>query len=449
MPPLDWPVQYEVAEDERFRRVVATGRARAEAAFAHSVHVQVEGLRPARHYWFRFMAGGHVSAVARTRTLPAPRDRNGALRLAVACCQHYETGHYAALRHLAAESPDAILHLGDYIYEGAPGGSNRVRLHTGPRCVTLDDYRQRYAQYQQDPALQAAHAAAPWFFTWDDHEVANDYSGDTPGRAEDPQRFLARRAAAYQAWYEHMPVPPSMAPRDGRLRIHARASLGRLATLHLLDQRQYRAPQACPKPPQLGGLRVGDECGERLDPARSMLGSGQERWLAEGLAAQPGRWTLLAQGTVFAHMDQGVEAPEYWTDGWTGYPAARQRLLDSLQQARSSNPVLLSGDIHAFTVAGVNAVPERLDTPLVAAEFSATSITSDPIAQATLDRWRAANPNVQRLDGTRRGYLLLTLAERQLRADLVALDDARRPDSGRKVMASYIVEAGDPRILPA
>jgi alkaline phosphatase D len=240
-----------------------------------------------------------------------------------------------------------------------------------------------------------------------------------------------------------------MAPRDGRLRIHARASLGRLATLHLLDQRQYRSPQACPKPPQLGGLRVGDECSERLDAARSMLGLQQERWLADGLAAQSGRWTLLAQGTVFAHMNQGSDAAEYWSDGWTGYPAARQRLLDSLQQARSSNPVLLSGDIHAFTVAGVNAIPERLDTPLVAAELGATSITSDPIAQPTLDRWRAANPNVQRLDGTRRGYLVLTLAEQRLRADLIAMDEARTADSGRHVMASYIIESGDPRILPA
>lgn len=449
MPPQDWPVRYEVAEDEGFRRIVSSGEAMAEAAFAHSVHVQVDRLRPARDYWFRFMAGDYVSTVARTRTLPAPRDRNGALRLAVACCQHYETGQYAALRHMAADAPDAIVHLGDYIYEGSPGGANRLRLHTGQRCVTLDDYRQRYALYQADPALQAAHAAAPWFFTWDDHEVANDYSGDTPGRAEDPQRFLARRAAAYQAWYEHMPVPPSMAPRDGRLRIHARASLGRLATLHLLDQRQYRSPQSCAKPPQLGGMRLGDECTERLDPARTMLGMEQERWLAQGLGDQPGSWTLLAQGTVFAHMNQGTEAAEYWSDGWTGYPAARQRLIDSLQRARSSNPVVLSGDIHAFTVAGVNAIPERLDTPLVAAEFGATSITSDPIAQATLDRWRAANPNVHRLDGTQRGYLMLALTEQRLKADLVAVDDARRVDSGRKVVASYIVESGHPRIIPA
>jgi alkaline phosphatase D len=426
---------------------VARGGATAQLVFAHSVHVPVQGLRPARDYWYRFMAGGHVSAVGRTRTLPAPRDDVAGLHLAVASCQHYETGHYAAWRHVAADAPDAIVHLGDYIYEGAPGGANRLRRHTGQRCVSLADYRQRYALYQSDAALQSAHAIAPWFVTWDDHEVSNDYSGETPGRAEAPGVFAARRAAAYQAWYEHMPVPPSMAPRDGRAHIYARASLGRLATLHLLDQRQYRSPQACPKPPQLGGLRVGDECTERLDAARTMLGAEQERWLAEGLQSQAARWTLLGQGTVFTHMNQGSGTnAEYWGDGWTGYPAARQRLLDSLQQSKSSNPVVLSGDIHAFMAAGVNAVPERLDTPLVAAEFVVSSITSDPIAQATLDRWRTTNANVQRLDGTRRGYLRLKLTARELKAEMIAMDDATKLDSGRQVMASYTMEAGDPRI---
>ncbi|HUG73537.1 MAG TPA: alkaline phosphatase D family protein [Steroidobacteraceae bacterium] len=449
MPPVDWPLRYEVAEDERFGRIVARGEALAEAGFAHSVHVQPAGLRPARDYWFRFIAGGHVSAVGRTRTLPAARDAVAQLRLAVASCQHYERGHYAAWRHVAAAAPDASVHVGDYIYEGAPE-AGKLRLHNGPRCYTVADYRLRYAQYQCDPALQAAHLTAPWFVTWDDHEVANDYSGDTPGRTEDPARFLARRAAAYQAWYEHMPVPPSMAPRDGRMRIHAHAALGQLATLHMLDQRQYRSSQACPQPPRLGGLRVGDACTARLDPSRSMLGMEQEAWLEQGLAAQPARWTLLAQGTVFAHMDQGEGGnAEYWSDGWTGYPAARSRLLESLAKTRSGNPVVLSGDIHAFTVAGINAVPERLDTPLVAAEFGVTSISTDAIAQDTLDRWRAANANVHRLDGTRRGYLLLTLSDRQLRADLVGVDDPALPDSGVRVSASYVLEAGDPRIKPA
>jgi alkaline phosphatase D len=179
-----------------------------------------------------------------------------------------------------------------------------------------------------------------------------------------------------------------------------------------------------------------------------MLGAEQEQWLDAGLAAQPARWTLLGQGTVFAHMDQGNGRPEYWTDGWGGYPAARQRVLDSLQRHGSTNPVILSGDIHAFTVAGITAQGERPDTPLVAAEFSTTSISSDPIAQPTLDGWRANNPNVQLLDGTRRGYLNLTITDRQLRADLIGIDDPLRADSPRHVLRSFAVEAGNPRIHP-
>jgi alkaline phosphatase D len=449
MPPQDFPLRFEVASDDNFRRIVARGNATAEARYAHSVHQEVKGLDPARDYWYRFTAGSYVSAAGRTRTLPAPAATVDTLRIITASCQNYEHGHYAALRHLAAEAPHMVLFLGDYIYEGAPA-TNRIRRHTGVRCVTLDHYRQRYALYQSDPALQAAHAAAPWFATWDDHEVANDYAGTTPGRVEDPAAFLARRAAAYQAWYEHLPVPPAMAPRDGAARIFWRAPLGRLATLHMLDQRQYRSPEACPKPPQLGGLRVSGSCAERIDPTRTMLGAEQEKWLADGLRQQPGAWTLLAQGTPFAEVDEAMaEEPEHWNDSWTGYPAARQRLLDAVQSARAANPVVLGGDFHCFMVSGINAVPERFDTPLVASEFVGTSISSDALAQNILDRWRDRNPHLQRLDGTRRGYLSITLSARQMRTDLVAIDDAARPDSGRHIAGSYVVEAGNPAIQPA
>lgn len=410
MPPRDFPVRFEVAIDDNFRRIVARGNATAEARYAHSVHHEVGGLDPARDYWYRFAAGDYVSAAGRTRTLPAPGTTVNAMRIVTASCQHYEHGNFAALRHMAAEAPDLVLFLGDYIYEGAPT-PNRVRRHTGVRCMTVDDYRQRYALYQLDPALQAAHRAAPWCLTWDDHEIANNYAGVTPGRQEDPIAFLARRAAAHQAWYEHTPAPASMAPRDGVSRIYWRAPLGKLATLHMLDQRQYRSPAACPRLPQLSGQRVDASCAERLEPARTILGAEQEQWLDDGLQKQPGAWTLLAQGTPFNETNEGTaEKPEYWNDSWDGYPAARQRVLQSMQRARSTNPVVFGGDIHAFMIGGVNAVPAQLDTPLVAAEFTTTSISSDAIAQPTLDGWRALNPQLAKLDGTRRGYLSFTLS---------------------------------------
>ncbi|MEO8316100.1 MAG: alkaline phosphatase D family protein [Pseudomonadota bacterium] len=450
MLPLDWKVRYEVALDENFRHIVARGSAKAEARFAHSVREEVKGLAPARDYWYRFMAGGHASVVGRTRTMPAADARTAALHLVVASCQHYETGYYAAWRHAVAEAPDLVLHLGDYIYDTAPR-TNKLRRHSGDRaCFTLDDYRQRYAQYRIDPDLQAAHAAAPWFVTWDDHEVQNDYSGVTSSREADLPSFLTRRAAAYQAWYEHLPVPPSFLRADGTMRIYTRQRIGRLATLHMLDQRQYRSREVCPRPPQLGGLRVGPECAERLDTTRTMLGAAQERWLEEGLHRQSTRWTLLGQGTPFSQINTGsVEEPQYSTGAWTGFPAARQRLVDSLQRSRCENPVILGGDIHAYVVGGINAVPERLDTPLVASEFVTTSVTSDPISQQTLDKWKSTNPNLLRLDGTSRGYLSLRLSESLLQADLVTIDDRLRLDSGRQLSASFVVEAGNPSIVPA
>jgi alkaline phosphatase D len=449
LPPVDLDVDYEVAADERFRRVAARGRATASAQLGHSVHAEVTGLTADREYWYRFTIGDYRSPVARTRTLPAPNARVASLRLAVACCQHWEHGYFAALRHIASDAPDLIVHVGDYIYEGTPT-ANRVRRHSGGTCRTLDDYRLRYAQYKADPALQAAHAAAPWLTTWDDHEVANNYSGLVNGRPEDPVAFVARRNAAYQAYYEHMPLPPTAAPRDDGMPLFARRGIGRLATIHLLDQRQYRSSQACPQPGRNGGNRFGDECTERVDATRTMLGAQQERWLAQGFKDQPARWTVLAQGTVLSHVDETPgEANSYWSDGWTGYPAARQRLVDSLVQTRSQNPVILSGDLHAFVVGNVNAVPERLDTPVVASEFVATSISSDSSVQDSLEVWRNNNANILMMDGRKRGYLALNLSDKRMQVDLMTVDDVNQPMAGRQVLRSYVVEAGSPLILPA
>jgi alkaline phosphatase D len=449
MPPMDWEVDYEVATDERFQRIAARGKTIAPAAFVHSVHVEVSGLSADREYWYRFTAGGQRSVAARTRTLPAAAARVAALRVAVACCQHYEHGHFAAFHHIANDSPHLIVHVGDYIYEGA-STTNRVRSHRGSTCRTLADYRQRYAQYKTDASLQAAHAAAPWFVMWDDHEVANDYSGSDSGRGDDPAVFLTRRNAAYQAYYEHMPLPPSAAPRAGSMQIYDRRRIGSLATLHMLDQRQYRSPQACPQAGRTGGNRFGDECTQRLEASRTMLGAEQELWLAKGLKDLPARWTLLAQGTMFSHVDETPgDANSYWSDGWTGYPAARQRLVDSLQQSRSQNPVILSGDLHAFAASNVNAVPERLDTPLVAAEFVATSVSSDSRPQDSLDVWRNNNANIQRMDGRKRGYLAVNLSDKRMQVDLIAVDEVNQPLAGRQVLHSCVVEAGSPLILPA
>lgn len=434
MPAEAVAVDWEVAEDDRFRRGRRRGRAYATAEWAHSVHVEVGGLEPKRDYWYRFSSGGVESPVGHTRTAAA--EAPSRMSIAVACCQHYESGYYAAYAAMAREDLDLVLHVGDYIYELR--GGDRVRSHDAPECYTLDDYRLRYAIYKSDPMLQAAHAACPWMVTWDDHEVDNDYADWHSLEDDRAELFLARRAAAYQAYYEHMPLPRRMVPYGPYQRLYARRAFGGLVDIYMLDGRQYRSDQAC------GDGRV-RPCAELFEERRTMLGSRQERWLNSSLESGGGRWKLLAQQTVFAHMDQ-QPGPEigYWNDGWTGYPAARRRLLDFIAERGIANPVILSGDIHAFLANDVHAEPGNPDSGVLATEFVTTSVSSLGPPQTVLDSWREENPNVHLARSDTRGYTRLRLTPDVLYADLVAVEDARQADSGTYVLASYEVAAGRP-----
>jgi len=245
--PAQVPVHWELARDERFGRIVARGSQTAGADDAHSVHAEVHGLEPAHEYWYRFVALGQTSPAGRTRTAPAADAEVERLEFAIASCQRWDHGLWAAWRDLAERPPELVLFLGDYIYEYATPALARVaRRHEGGPTVTLEQYRARYAQYKSDPLLQAAHAMAPWIVIWDDHEVANDYAGEQGERLEPD--FPARRAAAYQAWWEHMPLPRALRPVQGRNTLYGRLDWGRLARLQWIDDRQFRDPQACPRP---------------------------------------------------------------------------------------------------------------------------------------------------------------------------------------------------------
>jgi alkaline phosphatase D len=449
MPPEDLPLQWELARDERFRRGLRRGEVLARADEAHSARVVVAGLDSARDYFYRFIAGGERSATGRTRTLPAPHHGPREFTLALACCQHLEHGHWAALRHVARAAPDLLVHVGDYIYEGATT-PDRVRAHVGGNCTTLADYRRRYAQYRSDPALQAAHAASPWITTWDDHEVANDYSGIHSGRAEDPAAFLKRRAAAYQAYYENLPLPPSAHPQDGSAALYTSRRIGTLAEIFMLDQRQYRSAQACPLPGRAGGNRVGEECAELRDAGRTMLGAAQEAWLEAGFARTRGRWNLLAQGTVFSQLDElAGEGRRYTTDNWNGYFAARQRVLEGLQRHRVANPVVLSGDIHSFIAGNIRARPDQPDSAPLATEIVATSVSSDGRPQQQIEDWLRENPDLRVADSRFRGHVALRLTRHRLQADLLALDNRDDPESPQRLLHSLVVEDGSPALQPA
>jgi alkaline phosphatase D len=439
VPPAAVEVAWEVATDERFRAIARRGSTFATPEWAHSVHVEVTGLEPARDYWYRFMSGGQQSAVGRTRTAAARGTLPQRFTLAVASCQHYEQSYFAAYRAVAADTPDVVVHVGDYIYENR--GTVRMRTHDQPECYTLDDYRLRYALYKSDRHLKAAHAAAPWLLVSDDHEVANDYAGEHSYQGDPPEVFLARRAAAYQAWYEHQPFPRRFMSVAGQQRSYTNRTFGDLVTLFMLDGRQYRSPQACQPGPLV------EPCPELYSEARTMLGEEQERWLATTLGASTARWTLFGQQTLFAHFDQSGDGPlAYWADGWNGYPQARARLLEDLAQRKTSNPVILSGDIHSFLVNDVTARPEDPESPIVATELVTTSISSIGPPQSSFDRWRTENPNVRFARSDQRGYLRVTIRPEQLGADLVAVDDVTREDSGVHVLASFDINNGEPGV---
>lgn len=443
-------VHWELAHDEGFQRIVQKGQATAAPELGHSVHVEVRGLEPGRWYHYRFMLGQASSATGRTCTAPHLQALPSRLRVAFASCQRWEHGHYAAWRHVCNDQPDLVLFLGDYIYEYATPKNTEglARTHALRYATTLADYRDRYALHKSDPALQAAHATCPWAVTWDDHEVQNDYAGDRNGQG-DGAAFQAQRTAAWQAFYENMPLRASALAdaQFDKLQLYRRLPWGRLAQLHLLDDRQHRALQACRRPgsTSAGTVRPAD-CAELADPARSLLGAAQEQWLDAGLAADARadhtRWSVLAQQTLFSprRYPSGLVA----TDGWDGYPAARARLLKSVQRHSPRNTVLLGGDIHQNYVCDVHGEGTG-DPPVVASEFCGTSISSrSGTTQDKVDAVARHNPHVLLARCDERGYGLADITPQQWVTTLRVVDDPLDPQSNASTLARFVVEDRKP-----
>jgi alkaline phosphatase D len=435
-------VRWEIAQDENFARVVLRGDVIATPQLAHAVHAEVGGLQPDRVYWYRFLAGGESSPVGRTRTAPLATVLPEEFPFAFASCQHYEQGYFTALRHLANEDVRFVAHLGDYIYENG-GMPDRPRRHEGAEIMTLEEYRLRYALYKLDADLQAAHAALPWITTWDDHEVDNNYAGDRDERGSPPPEFLRRRAAAYQAYYEHMPLRRSARPDGPAARLYRRLRFGRLLDLHVLDGRQYRTDQPC-------GDGRKPQCAEAFDTRATMLGRAQEAWLEDGLSQSNARWNAIANQVPLSQIDnEPGEDASYSMDRWDGYPAARTRLLHFLRVRRPGNPVVLTGDTH-FNLAG-ELKPQFGDpgSPVVGVEFIGTSLSSGGDGADSADfgqRFLAANPDLKFFNN-QRGYIRCLLTPRDWRADYRVLEYVSRPGAPITTRASFIVQNGRSGLL--
>jgi alkaline phosphatase D len=443
MPDRPIRVDWEVAADEAFRRPVRQGSLEAQPQSGHAVHVEVGGLEPARVYWYRFRAGGEASPVGRTRTAPAPGARVDRLRFAFASCQKYEVGLYTAYEHMLEEDLDLVVFLGDYIYERAFKASSirGLGLAAGQSdAMTLEDYRMRYALYKSDPLLQAAHAAFPWIVAFDDHEVENDWGGDLPRSPLSREAFLARRAAAFQAYWEHMPLRRAARPWGGEMQLFRRLDYGGLASFHVLDTRQYRSPnRPC-------GEKEGPLCPAALDPTRTILGERQERWLMDGLERSRARWNVLAQQVQMARLDFGAEAPLFKMDKWDAYPSARARLLRFLAARRPTNPVVITGDLHNNWAALLKADFDDPDSATLATEFIGTSITTGGDGSEVNQEGRnalAKNPHLL-FHNDHRGYVRCEVSDKRWVTDFRTVPYVKQPGAPISTRARFLLEDGDP-----
>ncbi|WP_458243736.1 alkaline phosphatase D family protein [Streptomyces sp. MAI_2237] len=438
MPDEVVPVQWEIAEDERFRKTARRGVAQARPEYGHSVHVDVRGLRPGRAYWYRFRVGAQISPAGRTRTAPHPHGKGGSLRVALASCQNWQHGYFTPYADMLDQDPDVVLFVGDYIYESTPSSAGPRRHEGTGEPYTLEQYRNRYAQYRSDPDLAAMHANAPWVVTFDDHEVDNDWAGEIP---QDPAKqphdaFVARLTAAFQAYYEHMPVRASAIPDGPHIQMYRRLEFGRLARLNVLDTRQFRTDQATTQE----GAR---------SPSMTMLGAEQKQWLLDGLHDSPARWNLIASQIMMAETDLQVGDGKLWYyDAWDGYQVERNALLGEFADVR--NPVVLSGDRHLTMISDLRTDYADPESDVVGAEFVGTSISSngdqDQAAfHAQWDPLLPDNPHWKLIDA-HRGYHLFDIDRHGIDAQVRVVDTVVRPTAAASTLARLRVENGRPGV---
>lgn len=490
-------VQWQVAEDASFKRIVAKGQALADAARDHTVKIDVAGLKPGHNYAYRFVCNGVTSPVGRTRTLPVGATKD--VVMAVASCSLYPAGFFNAYAAIAKlERVDVVLHLGDYIYEygSAPsdyginiGGKIGRLPKPDHEIVSLADYRVRHAEYKSDPDLQAAHARAPWIVVWDDHETTNDswVGGAENHQSKTEGNWAERKAAALKAYFEWMPIRE---PEKGHnlAAINRSFDFGDVVSLIMTETRltgrdeqltfsrdlMVAGPDGTPVP-DLAAFNA-----KLNNPARQLMAPEQQAWLGQKLdqSIKAGQtWQVLGNQVVMGRVKgpdiESIMGPEAWAaalaqlppayqarmaqagklfrldvpynlDSWDGYPAARERVYDAIKAAKA-HPIVLSGDSHAFWV---NELYDQSGKVRVAAEFGATSITSpgygDLVKDLPINRaYEERNPEVLFTDHAAKGFVLLTLTKQEARADLIAVSTVVSQTYEVSTLKSWTVRPAD------
>lgn len=437
-------VSWEVASDENMKSIIQSGTALATPHLGHSVHVETKGLDPDRWYWYRFNVGQYESIIGRTRTMPLDHVMPDKMRFAVTSCQHWESGLFTAYEQMLEDDVDLVFHLGDYIYEYA-GKDKRVRKHIGPEIKNIAQYRQRYAQYRTDPSLQKMHAHCPWWLTWDDHEFDNNCAGDiSEEKGVDKISYLKRRAAAYQAYYEMMPLRTSSMPMGPDMKLYRKARFGQLADFLVLDTRQYRTDQ-----PNGDHNKPLNE--DAYNPNNTLLGKTQKGWMYKSLIQSESRWNVLTQqvmmGMVNRQRSDG-KAAIYSMDQWPGYASEKMAIMRFLAERNISNPVVLTGDIHSNWVNELRVDDFKMDSKLVATEFVTTSLSSGGNGSEALksaETYKSNSPFVKFFNAER-GYILCELTPEKWVSHYKVIDQVTKLGGKTSIRASYQVNSGSPQV---
>jgi len=446
MPAEPASVLWEVATDDSFATLVSSGVAEATPEHAHAVHVDVTGLQADSWYHYRFRIGTFTSPIGRTRTAPATDAEPDQLRFAMASCQAWEAGFYNAYRDLVSTELDVVVYLGDYIYEYAASaavGKDAVRLGRGPECRTLEQYRDRYALYKSDPLLRDAHAHCPWIVIWDDHEVQNNYAAENSQDSSiTPEAFAQRRAAAYQAWWEHQPVRLE-APTGPEYQIYRELSWGTLANFIMLDERQYRTDQACGD----RTLQLTPPCDEVRAAGRTMTGPDQQQWFFDRLNSSRSTWNIVGNEVVMTDVTLNGAVLNF--DQWDGYPEQRETVLKYIRDNQFTNVVMITGDIHLngvgnLALAGADGTRTTVATELVGTSISSGGLLPDGVG----DLVKASIPDLVYFN-QQRGWCHNTVTAEKWTAEYRVVEDNLVEDSPVTVGGTFVITPDRPGAVAA
>ncbi len=430
-------VNWEIALDPAMSRIVQRGESVASSELAHSVHVELENMNANQEYWYRFSTTSQHSQIGRTKTLPDTKSQLQSLRFVTASCQNYSHGYFVAYEHMVKDKPDFVIHLGDYIYDTSFGATFR-KHETEKRPETLDEFRRRHALYKTDEHLQHAHAQIPFFTTIDNHDAIED---------KDPDK-AAQRIAAYQAWYEHMPVRGFVGPGANRFDLLRKIQLGNLAQISLLDARQFRDKKDLCRDSMDSKFGFGnyrERCKEIIKDERSMLGKEQESWLINNLQNNSTSWNVIASPGPFLpfHFQHGGKDLRY-IGAWDAYPANRKRIAEVVAQSSSGHPLILSGDVHSFWALD-GSLTRDPDERIPVVEFVTSSISAnwpEPLNKPVMDNLNN-NPQVKFYEGERRGYLLHEVNKTEWKTTARAMQDVKDNQSRAFDAANFLVRKGE------